>query len=241
MDTSDRTQRPPWRQARWVVPAALLLILIVIAVTVLATSGRAPHREKSPGRQATGASRSGQDQACPADGSGQSIPTAPPPDLVWKNVGAILVPTSATAGPGRIEGSIWSCYAHTPTGAMLAAYDIFATLTGPDWHAVAEREIAPGPGQRAFIAAGLSQKYAPPQPGTVAQPVGFTVVTYTSQQATIQTLSDDGNGAYLSDQRTVAWIGGDWKLVMTPDGTVGPDPQVVSSANGFVLWGSGNG
>jgi hypothetical protein len=30
-------------------------------------------------------------------------------------------------------------------------------------------------------------------------------------------------------------------MVLTPDGTTGPDTQLVTSASGFVLWGDGNG
>lgn len=126
-------------------------------------------------------------------------------------------------------------------GAALASYGIFATLASPGWHTVAESEIVPGPGQQAFIKAGDRQKFQAPQPGSIAQPVGFTVTSYTPQQATIETLADDGNSQYQVTQRTVAWSGGDWKLVVTPDGSTGPDPQIVSSAAGFVLWGGTNG
>ncbi len=234
-------QRPPWRQARWAVPAAVLLVALIAAALVVLTGpgGSGPHNATatSGSHSASGGGGTAQATGCTASDSRQSIPTAPPSDLVWKNVGALLVPTSDASGPTRIDGPVWSCYAHTPMGAVMAAYAIFATLTSPGWHTVAEREIAPGPGRQAFIAAGLSQPYQPLSPQHAAQPAGFAVVTYTPAQATIETLSDAGSGQFQTDQRTVAWVGGDWKLVMTPDGTIGPDPQVVSSANGFVLWG----
>jgi hypothetical protein len=121
-------------------------------------------------------------------------------------------------------------------GAVLAAYGILSTLTGPGWRAVAEQEIMPGPGQQAFITAGDHQKYEPPQPGSVSQPVGFQIVSYTPQQATIQALADS-DGQYTVTEQTVAWSGGDWKMIVTPDGRTGPDPQVVSSSAGFILWG----
>jgi hypothetical protein len=122
-------------------------------------------------------------------------------------------------------------------GAVMAAYGISGTLASPGWRTVAGQEIAPGPGRQAFIDAGLSQSYQPLSSQDAAQPVGFTVVSYTPAQATIETLSDGGNGLYQSEQITVTWQGGDWKLVLTPQGTVGPAPQVVSSDSGFVLWG----
>jgi hypothetical protein len=125
-------------------------------------------------------------------------------------------------------------------GAVLASYDILAALTSPQWKTAAEQEILPGPGQQAFIKAGEQQKYQPPKPGSIAQPVGFQVVSYTPSSATISALAEDGGSQYQATQTTVAWSGRDWKLVVTPDGSTGPDPQVVSSAAGFVLWGGGN-
>ncbi len=220
------------RRPRWLVPAALLLALGVTAVIVLTVSGGSPH---------TTASLPGQAQPCPAGPVSDTIPTAPPADLVWKNIGGMLVPTSPTAGPTRYQGPVWSCYAHSPAGALMAAYDIFAGLVSPDWHTVAEHEIVPGPGQQAFIKAGESQTYQAPPPGDIAQAVGFEVVGYTPQQATIETLADGGENGYQANQLTVGWDNGDWQLVVTPTGSSGPDPQLVTSTSGFVLWGENGG
>lgn len=217
---------------RWLVPAALLLALGATAVIILAVSGGTSHKT---------ASSQGQAQACPAGPVSDTIPTAPPTDLAWKNIGGMLVPTSPAAGPTRYQGPIWSCYAHSPAGAVMAAYDIFAGLVSPDWHTVAEHEILPGPGQQAFISAGESQTYQAPPPGDIAQAVGFEVVGYTPQQATIETLADGGENGYQANQLTVAWDDGDWKMAVTPSGSSGPDPQLVTSTSGFVLWGENGG
>jgi hypothetical protein len=123
-------------------------------------------------------------------------------------------------------------------GAVLAAYGISAALSGPDWEAAARTAIVPGPGQRAFIEAGLRQGYQPPARST-AQPVGFAVVAYTPQQATVETLAGDGS-QYAAGYRTVEWAGGDWKLVMLPGGTAGPGPQLLTGAAGFARWGGGH-
>ncbi|MBV9450746.1 MAG: hypothetical protein JO345_33135 [Streptosporangiaceae bacterium] len=220
------------KRLRWTAATGLLAILVIIAVVLTISS--------STSHQATGTkqpSADNQAQACPASSSSDAIPTAPPADLRWKNVGPMLVPTSATAGPMRYQGSVWECYAHSPMGAVIAAYDIFASLASPDWRTAAEHEIAPGPGEQAFIAAGNSQTYQAPAPGQIAPAVGFEILSYTPQQATIEALASAGDG-YQADERTVAWVNGDWKMVLTPDGKPGPDTQLVTSADGFVLWGS---
>jgi hypothetical protein len=222
------------RRPKWLVPAALLVALAVTAAIVLAVSGSG-----TAGKPATASAQPG--GSCPAGPVSDTIPAAAPSDLVWKNIAGMLVPTSPTAGPTRYQGPVWSCYAHTPTGSVMAAYDIFAGLISPNWHTIAEREIVPGPGQQAYITASESQPYQAVPPGDIPQAVGFEVVGYTPQQATIETLQDGGENGYQANQLTVAWDDGDWKLVVTPDGSSGPDPQLVTSASGFVLWGENDG
>lgn len=228
-----------------VAVAACVLVLAAVAAVVLTTGGGSQRLPSASGtarpRTAKTPTASPAPAACRTAPPSSAIPASPPRDLAWRNIGAILVPTSKSEGPTRYAGAIWSCFAHTPTGAVLASYDILAALTSPQWKAAAEQEILPGPGQQAFIKAGEQQTYQAPKPGSIAQPVGFQVVSYTPSSATISALSEDGTSQYQAIQTTVAWSGGDWKLVVTPDGSTGPDPQVVSSAAGFVLWGGGGG
>jgi hypothetical protein len=221
------------KRPKWLVPAALLVALAVTAVIVVAISGGTASKPATASAQPAG--------SCPAGPVSNAISTTPPGDLVWKNIAGMLVPTSPTSGPTRYRGPVWSCYAHTPTGAVMAAYDIFAGLISPSWHTIAESEIVPGPGQQAYITASESQTYQAVPPGDIPQAVGFEVVGYTTQQATIETLQDGGENGYQANQLTVAWSDGDWKLVVTPDGSSGPDPQLVTSASGFVLWGENDG
>jgi hypothetical protein len=212
---------------------AVAVVLAGVFVAFLVTSAPAPKH--------TTAVHTSTKASCNAGTTDSTIPTAPPADLLWKNVGAFTVPTSATYGPTSYRGAVWSCYRHDPMGAVIAVYVIMAGLASQNWHAVAHAQIVPGPGQQAFIAASDQQSFQPASPDQVAQPVGFQVVTYTPQQATIDALADAGDNQYQAEQTTVAWSGGDWKLVATPDGETGPDPQFVSSANGFILWGGTGG
>jgi len=219
---------------RRVIIAAVAAVAVIAAVVVTLTtrSGTSNHPP-----EATGGSK-----GCQASPETDTIPTAPPDDLQWKGIGSMEVPVSATAGPARFSGDVWTCFAHSPMGAVIAAYDIVGSLLSPQWRTAAQDEIAPGPGLRAFLADSQGQTYQPLTPGEVVQPVGFEMITYTPAQATVETLAAAGNGDYQADERTLAWTGGDWKLVMTPAGTMGPDPQLVVSAAGFVPWGgAGNG
>jgi hypothetical protein len=229
MDSNYR--RSPWRQPRWIIAAVAAGAFILIGVIVLATSGGTTSHP--PTAKPT--------RNCPATAGDAPTPTSPPADVRWKNVGVILAPVSATYGPARYDGMVWECYAHDPMGAVLAAYDEFAGLASPNWHIIAEHEIVPGQGQQAYIAAGEGQTYSAPPPGEILQAVGFEVLAYTPQQATVETLAAAGTGEYQASEYTVAWYDGDWKMVLTPSGGPGPDPQLVTSTDGFVLWGDSNG
>lgn len=216
---------------RWIIAAGATAVLAVIAGLVLTTGSTASQR--STARVNT--------DACPATAQSSTIPATPPSDLQWKNISAFLVPTSATYGPLRASGTVWQCYPHDPMGAVIAAYDIDAGLGSPQWNAWAGQDTMPGQGRQAFITASQSQAYQPAAPGEIAQAVGFEVTAYTPQQATIETLADGGEN-YFANEFTVAWYGGDWKMVLTPDGSTGPTPQFVTSTDGFTLWGdAGNG
>jgi hypothetical protein len=219
--------------------AVTTAILTAAAIVILATGGAPPAATTQPAQASGG--------QCPPAATDDTIPAGPPPDLRWKSVGPWQVPTSATAGPARYDGPLWECFAHTPMGAVLAAYDILAGLASPDWRTVAEHQAVPGPGQQAFIAAGERQTYQAPAPGDIPPAVGFQVASYTPRQATVEALSNAGED-YQGIVLTVAWDSGDWKMVLTPDGSTGPDPQMIASAGGFTMWataangfGAGNG
>jgi hypothetical protein len=214
------------KRTRWIVSAGVVAVLAVITGIVLTTGSTASHQTIAHTSTA----------ACPATAESSTIPTTPPPDLQWKNISAFLVPTSATYGPLRASGTVWQCYPHDPMGAVIAAYDIDAGLGSPQWKAWADQDALPGQGRQAFIAASQSQAYQPAAPGEIAQAVGFEVISYTSQQATIETLAD-GDENYFANEFTVAWYDGDWKMVLTQDGSTGPTPQFVTSTDGFTLWG----
>lgn len=219
-------------QSRWIA-GVLGAVLLVALITVLLTS---THNTTPAMPQRISAAN------CKAGPTDDTMPTSPPTNFAWKNLSAITVPVSVVYGPTKYSGDLWSCYRHDPVGAVFAAYDILAAAVSPQWRQVAEAQFVPGPGPRAYIAAGEQQTLTPLQPGQVVQPVGFQISSYTPQEATVVVLSTSGGtGQYQADERTVAWSGGDWKLVVSPDGSTGPNPQLVSSTSGFTLWGGNNG
>jgi hypothetical protein len=215
------------RLSRGCVIAAITALVLLTPATALATDSV----QYAPARAST-------QRSCPALADGTPIPSGAPPGVAWRHLGAMPVPVSPTAGPAHRTGAAWRCYAHSPTGAVLAAFGIPAALCGPHWRPATALEVLPGPGRRAFLAAGALQRFTPPA-GTITRPVGFAVVSYRWAQATVETLVADGS-EFAASFRTLAWSHGDWRLVMLPDGTTGPGPQIITTASGFTLWGGGN-
>jgi hypothetical protein len=215
------------RLSRGCVIAAITALVLLTPATALATDSV----QYAPARAST-------QRSCPALADGTPIPSGAPPGVAWRHLGAMPVPVSPTAGPAHRTGAAWRCYAHSPTGAVLAAFGIPAALCGPHRWGAPALEVLPGPGRRAFLAAGALQRFTPPA-GTITRPVGFAVVSYRWAQATVETLVADGS-EFAASFRTLAWSHGDWRLVMLPDGTTGPGPQIITTASGFTLWGGGN-
>jgi hypothetical protein len=216
------------------IAAAIALLLL----TPAAASAAGGWKPRHPAHAVRVLVKTAGRRACPALPAGGGIPAGPPPGLEWRQVGPVPVPVSPIAGPARRSEPGWTCYAHSPMGAVMAAFGIPAALCGPRWRQATALEVLPGSGRQAFIAAGLRQHYVPPA-GTITRSAGFAVVSYTPGQASVETLVVDGS-QYAASFRTVAWSGGDWKLVMMPGGTAGPGPQVVTTTAGFTLWGGGN-
>lgn len=136
------------RTVRWGVAAVCLLVaaaggFLIFSGNGANTGARRPqaddtgHARPSPAPAARGGvspSATGPTNSrCRTAPPDNITPTAPPSDLTWRNVGTVLVPVSAADGPARHTGAAWSCYAHSPMGAVLASYGIPATLTGPGW------------------------------------------------------------------------------------------------------------
>jgi hypothetical protein len=215
------------RLSRGCVIAAITALVLLTPATALATDSV----QYAPARAST-------QRSCPALADGTPIPSGAPPGVAWRHLGAMPVPVSPTAGPAHRTGAAWRCYAHSPTGAVLAAFGIPAALWGPHWRGATTLEVLPSPGRKAFLAAGALQRFTPPA-GTITRPVGFAVVSYRWAQATVETLVADGS-EFAASFRTLAWSHGDWRLVMLPDGTTGPGPQIITTASGFTLWGGGN-
>lgn len=242
---SSTSPTPRERAARvWTVGAAVIVALIVLAglVVVFATRGgddNVPPPAADPEPAAAGSSAPPAGASPPLPTLDQTVPEAPPPGVTWSLFQGVALPSSPTAGPARVDGPVHAGYAHTPTGALLAAANLstrYLITPGDGWRQVVQQQVLPGPGRDVYEQARAKVTDEAP-PGTYGQIAGFRFVTYSPDDAVIQFVSRFSDGTLQLATITVRWANGDWRLEMQADGGTSPTNQQVSSLAGYVPWG----
>jgi hypothetical protein len=220
--------------------SAGFLVLIVICLGIVLVATRGSGSDHAPGG-ATGTTSPGSGPR-PDDGD-QTIPTAAPPGVSWTFFHGVALPQSKTFGPARVDGDVTAGYAHSPTGALLAAVNI-STRCGfsVDWRDVLREQTVPGPGQEAWVAIRTQSPINPDDPtpsNSYGQVAGFHFVNYSPEIATIELITQFANlgGAKQMSTLTVRWNGQDWLLELQPNGAPSPTATAVTEYDQFIPWG----
>jgi hypothetical protein len=238
-----------------IASAALVGIVIFALVAVLTRSASAGAGTASPSSSASThpaaarhrpnpVSHAAAPAASPGDRAGgcdvpsgpQAIPVSAPTGVTWQLYDTVALPFSAQAGPTVINGDVARCYAHSPTGALLATVQIavrYALAT--NWQAVIADQVMPGIGRNVYAAERPGADVTI-QAGQFGQFAGFQFVTYTSALAVVQVVVQLPSGEMQATTMTVQWSGGDWRLQLQPDGSPGPNVQQVPNLIGFIPW-----
>lgn len=206
--------------------AAVVVAGVVIAGVTLASPDppAPPHVLASPGAPASAVS------ACGLPGTpGDDAPGAKA--ATWAPVGAYSLPVSTTDGPGkRVDAGPWSCFAHTPSGAVLAGITIGLRAGGAaeNWQEVVRTQTMPGPGQDALLAKPLGD-------AALVTIRGFDIAGYSDQRSTIRYYlhTPEGDSNCTTD---VQWSNDDWRLVLGDDGSTSSGCQLGVPAD-FTPWG----
>ncbi|MFD6921846.1 hypothetical protein ACFV99_16750 [Streptomyces sp. NPDC059944] len=175
---------------------------------------------------------------CPALVDRDTSPlTKAPKDVQWAIFRTEALPQSKTAGPAVTERDLTRCYAHTPTGALIAAVQISTrSMLASNWTEVWEKQTY-GPDRDAALKQLRAQLGSGPQPdpapGDLGQVAGFHFVTYNDDTAVIDLLMRYPDGSLQVAPQTVRWDNGDWQLEVNDDA----QRRTVRSAAGFVSWG----
>ena len=168
------------------------------------------------------------------------IPRAAPPAVNWQFETDMLIPLQAQGGPASTDGNgLRHCFAHSPTGAVLAAMVTLGQIRNPDLtEAVLRERIAPGVGRTRALSAVRSSP-TPRNTGETSQFTGFKVIDYLPNRTIVSIAVRIDSQKVAALPVTLLWTGGDWKLVLQPDGSFNGEvaPDVLQSLEGYVRFG----
>lgn len=164
---------------------------------------------------------------CSADSADQEVPTEAPVTDAWPIVNGTGIPVSNTYGPINRDGEAWSCFAHSPKGALFAAAYI-RPLTGVP--AVRDQYVIGGSssGESASSADGVDLK-------------GFKFRGYDESTASIEVVyeaSQNGQSGLVAFPVTLYWEDGRW--VTHRADFEGSEPHSITGLTGYVQWSLGS-
>lgn len=209
----------------------------VVVVAVGATAVVLGHRDEQRGAVSTPATASASAGSSGSSMSACGLAGTPGPgadgatSATWEAVGAYSLPVSTTDGPGvRVPAGPWSCFSHTPSGAVLAGITIGQRANGvaENWQDVARQQTMPGPGQDALLSKPLPD-------AEVVTVRGYTVAGYSPDRATIRYYLHSSS-ADASCTTEVQWSADDWRLVLTDKGST-TSGCALGAPDGFTPWG----
>jgi hypothetical protein len=212
------------------ISGAFLLALILAGVLVAVTGGGSHTTHTTSQNQAPGTSTStpANSTACTLPAGSQAIPSSSPPTGThWATVGSMQVPQAPNVyGPQRTHGVFNTCFAHNPSGALLAALNLWAETTAADPSQVFQKLAVGAPknlGNNARLDASGPVQFA-----------GYRYDSYTPTQATIAVVIKGAQGRLVAAVTPMRWVATDWRYVFPPNGT--PSLQVISDLTGYVQW-----
>ena len=241
---------PPRRSVRPGFAAAVLFLVLVLAGGIFVATRHGDASAPQPpalgtelassGPAASGAALGAQSppSGCHPSDTDAGVPQAAPAGIAWSLFDTVALPSSPSAGPLQVRGDVAACYAHTPTGALIAAAQISTrALLAEDWRAVVAAGVVADGGARAYAADRARVSVGPATAGDFGQIAAFQFASYTSGQASIQLVARFPNGALQAVTYTVRWSGGDWKLQLLPNGAMSANAQVLPNLIGFIPFG----
>jgi hypothetical protein len=248
-DTGGATRR----KSTLVIAAVVLLAIIGCAVFLLANRGKDTTTTPPPALTGTAPNTATEPSTpqssstpgtttCSLRAGSQQIPNTPIHGASWNLVNQVAVPVADAYGPQVTDNDgLRRCFAHSPVGAVFAAYNFIAAMSPPNdpdgakTFPILRRIMTPGANLDAYIE---WLRTAPDDDGDTSgvQLVGFKVIDATTDRVTLLVAGQAGSG-YASSTWTLVWQGDDWKvLAPAPGGRSGEPFTPLQDLTGFVPW-----
>lgn len=219
----------------WVLSAALVALVLVGGIALGFFAGRSNgektgEQEPAPSQSDTTAtSPTGGPCGVPADDQDYPVEA---PETKWELYSNVVtVPTSNTYGPTKREGDFWQCYAHSPKGALFAAFNLSqAFTTGGVYEAAVDSPMA----KELYE----SESQADSSQTTFPEVAGFSIDSYSDSKATISLLF---KSADVDANATIELVwdetADDWRW----DAENSPEPGPVEDTSKYTAWSPRNG
>jgi hypothetical protein len=239
--TESTTESNPFTKPGFIIAAALVVALVAAGIVIfLLPKGQNDAQPAPPAVEPSSTTTASPSASAGADSSVCGLPASSEtslgaaPETKWELVGTMAAPTDPKIGPGKTDAQgIRSCFAHSPTGALYAAANLWALGSDPSKErALAEQLAAKGPGREAGMKAPQTQA---PSSAVKVQIAGFNV-SYTADQAVVDLAFKADTGALASVRTTLLWQDGDWKGVVADSGAPLDEPRQVRDLSGFIPW-----
>lgn len=237
-ETASTPDKSPWAQPGFIAAAAVIALLVLLGLILAVTGGS--NGDAHPSTPAPSAAkpsvRNANASVCGLPAGNAAVPTTAP-RAKWELVEGVAAPTAPTTlGPGRVDGGLRSCFAHSPTGALYAAVNVIAmTASDANRKSFVRRLTVPGEGRdRALQNLGPNS-----DPSTALQVAGFAVNDYRNNSAVVDLAFrvDTGNAAgYVHLPLAMRWLDGDWKLAVPDTGQPFDGMTRAPSLAGYVAW-----
>lgn len=237
------TESNPFTKPGFIIAAALVLALIAAAVVIFLRPQGEPNAQSAPAPAASigsaaaspGASAGAGKSVCGLPG-GEETALGTAPESEWELLGTMAVPSDPlTAGPGTVgPDGLRSCFAQSPTGALYATANIWASSFNGYAKQVYLELAADSPSRDKAVKAIRDGKKVGGRTSPDVQIAGFLIHSYTPESAVVELAiksSDDGYGALST---SLLWEDGDWKLDIPAAG--GGTVRQISDLSSFIPW-----
>lgn len=165
-------------------------------------------------------------EECMADDSDQQVPVEAPRADAWPDYHGTGVPVSDTYGPINREGDVWTCFSHSPTGALFAAAYLRPAVASSE---VRESYVSDDPQTS-------EGDFDPPRMNLR----GYKITGYDESSVTLELVYEGaagGESGLVAFPITLYWEDNQWAL--HEEDISSAESQSVTGLTGYTPWSVG--
>lgn len=233
----------PFTKPGFIIGAALVLALVAGAMVIFLVPKGESEAAPPPAPSGTG-SPAASSSSAPSDDDGsvcglpssndKALGTAP--EANWELLGTMAVPSDPlTVGPGReANNGLKSCFAQSPTGALYAAVNVWASSFNGYAEQVYLDLSADSPSRDKAVQAIEDGQDVGGGASPKVQIAGFILHSYSPDAAVVELAIKSEDGGYGAIATSLLWEDGDWKLDIPAAG--GGEVRQISDLSSFIPW-----